>query len=131
MPETDTIPVSASVASTGKGIRYIGQHCYAYSGDIAGAGSEITYLDFTTGSGYILATLQYGSSIDTGADQEAFLYFNNVLIYHYLHNESRDQFNLGKIAQEMLIPPRTHVKFSINTAATWSAQLVGRVYGAV
>ena len=38
MPETDTIPVSASVASTGLGIRYIGEHCYAYSGTIEPGG---------------------------------------------------------------------------------------------
>ena len=57
MPETDTIPVSASVASTGKGIRYIGDYAYAYSGTdaITAAAGETTKLEFTTGSGLIVA----------------------------------------------------------------------------
>ena len=56
MPETDTIPVSASIASTGKGIRYIGDHAYAYSGAVAldNTTDENTYLEFTSGSGYIV-----------------------------------------------------------------------------
>ena len=53
MPETDTIPVSASVASTGKGIRYVGTHAYAYSGSVGVDNNETTLLEFTTGTGYI------------------------------------------------------------------------------
>ena len=60
MPDTDTIPVSASIASTGKGIRYIGDYAYAYSGALAAAGSPGTdYLDFTTGAGLIIANVQW------------------------------------------------------------------------
>ena len=56
MPETDTIPVSASVASTGTGIRYIGDYAYAYSGVISVVdGNETELLGFTTGSGVIVA----------------------------------------------------------------------------
>ena len=56
MPETDTIPVSASVASTGKGIRYIGDYAWALSGDIATSSTAyIEHLAFTTGSGFIVA----------------------------------------------------------------------------
>ena len=54
MPETDTIPVSASIASTGTGIRYIGDYAYAYSGIVQASGSDTTALDFTTGSGVIV-----------------------------------------------------------------------------
>ena len=58
MPETDTIPVSASIASTGKGIRYIGSHAYAYSGSVGVDNNETTLLEFTTGAGYITAIFQ-------------------------------------------------------------------------
>ena len=58
MPETDTIPVSASIASTGLGIRYIGEHAYAYSGVNLLTNSETSYLDFTTGSGYIVGKIK-------------------------------------------------------------------------
>ena len=51
MPDTDTIPVSASVASTGLGIRYIGDFAYAYSGPVAADNTATALLDFTSGSG--------------------------------------------------------------------------------
>ena len=61
MPETDVIPTSASVASTGPGIRYIGDHCYAMSGAITSTGSatgaDTSYLNFVTGTGYIVAKI--------------------------------------------------------------------------
>ena len=60
MPETDVIPTSASVASTGSGIRYIGDYAYAYSGlaQTEGLNSPVTRLEFTTGSGLIDAKLR-------------------------------------------------------------------------
>ena len=59
MPDTDTIPVSASIASTGLGIRYIGDHCYAYSGEVNVANVELSLLDFTTGSGLIVGKCKW------------------------------------------------------------------------
>ena len=61
MPETDTIPVSAGIASTGKGIRYIGDHCYAYSGTFQAATSAATMLSFTTGSGFIVGEFTFNA----------------------------------------------------------------------
>ena len=71
MPETDTIPVSASVASTGPGIRYIGDHAYAYSGVITVNNTTTTLLDFTTGVGYIVA--KYQPSVNTDTSDNMFL----------------------------------------------------------
>ena len=62
MAHTDVIPTSASVASTGKGIRYIGDWAYAFSGDIDDAASgsaATTMLDFTTGSGIIIGQIGF------------------------------------------------------------------------
>ena len=73
MPETDTIPVSASIASTGKGIRYIGDYAYAYSGALVLETSLIDFLNFTTGTGFIVGKVQInadwagiaGNTLDT------------------------------------------------------------------
>ena len=55
MTDTDTIPVSASVASTGKGIRYIGDYAYAYSGNYEANTTVIEgIIDFTSGAGVIV-----------------------------------------------------------------------------
>ena len=58
MPETDTIPVSASIASTGKGIRYIGDYAYALSGKVACNNTGATIIESITGSGFIIANFE-------------------------------------------------------------------------
>ena len=58
MPDTDTIPVSASVASTGPGIRYIGDHAYA-NNNASATDTETTILEFTTGTGYIIGEFNF------------------------------------------------------------------------
>ena len=64
MPDTDTIPVSASVASTGPGIRYIGDHAYGYSGVITQSTSFQNYFNFTSGAGYIVADINFAGDYD-------------------------------------------------------------------
>ena len=81
MPETDTIPVSASVASTGPGIRYIGDYAYAYSGLIETDNTISNLLDFTTGAGIIQGRVQF--NIDETGAGEAFehqVLFNELVV---------------------------------------------------
>ena len=61
MTEADVIQPSASIASTGLGIRYIGQHCYAWSGTqaVSNSTSPKEVLNFTTGAGYIVGNFYY------------------------------------------------------------------------
>ena len=84
MPETDTIPVSASVASTGKGIRYIGNWAYALSGPVNVDNTETDLLNFTTGSGVIHATIQFNYIIISGDDFQYKVYFNDEEVQGYI-----------------------------------------------
>ena len=81
MTDTDTIPVSASVASTGKGIRYIGDYAYAYSG-VLDLTSPKTALDFTSGAGYIVGKFEFNADFATGggAAISVEIFLNNVQI---------------------------------------------------
>ena len=111
MPETDTIPVSASIASTGLGIRYIGDHAYAYSGTFVASTSEQTVLDFTTGSGYIVATLTLTAPIDMTAVQDGSfrgyqLDFNGQTVGLY-KVESVSEDMPSNTETQILIPPFT------------------------
>ena len=129
MPETDTIPVSASVASTGLGIRYIGDYVYAYSGMVPGAiANETTYLEFQTGTGLIQGEVAVGSTNET-TRKTVYIYFNDILILqqdidnNYAWN---NKFNFT-------IPPLTKVKITLKLGAddgmsSWFT-LNGRVYG--
>ena len=67
MPETDVIPTSASVASTGLGIRYIGDHAYALAGEYTADTTTQTVLDFTTGTGYIDGEFRLSGFADMGS----------------------------------------------------------------
>ena len=91
------IQPEASVATTGLGIRYIGDYCYAYSGviDLVGASTE-TQLEFTTGSGLISGEYTFGADAND-IDSETYLGF---LIY--LNNGGE---NLKKYILNIILLP--------------------------
>jgi len=140
MPEPDAIPVSASIASTGKGIRYIGQHCYGYSGEIIVANATVTCLEFTSGSGYIMTN--FTQSIDsTAIDQGQLIGFsielNGVVVNSFVEfvRSMAGQEFLGLQTYEFLIPPFTEVETKAYTDDSsnnpFYHTITGRVYGAV
>ena len=121
MPDTDTIPVSASVASTGKGIRYIGDHAYWIPTAIAAQASSIVIGDFTTGTGYILGTFTLNGAIqmDNPADFDSVamqIEFNGAVAQLLLTgNSALDAPTQASV--EMLIPPFTNVVITVYAGA--------------
>mgnify|MGYP005837855617 CR=1 FL=1 len=140
MPHSDTIPVSASIASTGKGIRYIGEHCYAFSGNHQiSSSSAVDHLSFTTGTGYILAELNCNGSTsdgDTGSGQSSLFHINfNDLIVAVLKTETSQEDMPADTSTKIIIPPLTTVKIDVLSSSgsagfETSVVLTGRVYGA-
>ena len=139
MPETDTIPVSASIASTGLGIRYVGEHCYANTGTIPASQTAQTILNFTTGSGYIVGKFNCSpatnfSTVD-GTETTFQLSFNDeVVAIQMFHNNASDTGG-NYWSLDVLIPPFTIVKLEMDSGsntATYlgTAMFSGRVYGA-
>jgi len=127
---------SANVVATGLGIRYIGQHCYAYSGLFVASATAATALDFTTGSGYIVAELQLNAAVsDTGSMKGTFsvLTFNGVSVAVLITANSANDAP-GSVRQSLIIPPFTHVVATIDMESSGadndgSITLTGRVYG--
>ena len=139
MPHTDTTPVSASIASTGKGIRYIGRHCYAFSGEIIVANATVTCLDFTSGAGYIMADFIQSinaSAIDQGQLFGFTIELNGVEVCKFEEHvrSMAGQEYIGLQKYEFLIPPLTHVTTKAYTDDSsnnpFFHTLTGRVYGA-
>jgi len=122
----------ASVAATGLGIRYIGEHCYAYN-IVDVANSELSLLETTTGSGYIVATLQFGYAEPTTDNYRYRIYLNDILTTVYI-TTGGDHYTSPDNLVPIIIPPLTKLKA---TAANLSssddifqaASLIGRVYG--
>ena len=140
MAEASVQP-EASIASTGKGIRYVGQHCYAFSGAIVTSASDQTLFDFTSGSGYIVATLTMTAPIEmlsanlgAGYIRGYQLDFNGQTVGLWKVESGQEDMPSDTEAQ-ILIPPFTAVIFTCvdngsNNSFLGTANITGRVYGA-
>jgi len=140
MAHTDAKPVSASavVSSVGKGIRYIGNHAMAYSGQTAaGADADALLLDFTSGSGYIVGQFQFTYATDTLQDADAryTIKLNGEIVIRYWDFQELRAGGDPHQPLPMVIPPFTRVETLANNVGAGSGQLMcstftGRVYGA-
>ena len=130
----EAVPSNASVASTGLGIRYIGEHCYAFSGDVVVAQAGMTpVLEFTSGSGYILGSLQIGSTSGSGVNTDMHIYFNDVMVMQGEFGSTGPTYPTASIPWDFLIPPNTKCSFNLSSQSgdlIFQSIFIGRVYGA-
>ena len=86
MMKAEPLPPDASIASTGLGIRYIGDYVYAYSGLYVASTTVETKLEFTTGAGFIVGQLQLNAPVSTGAVQKsiATIFLNDIEVAYYI-----------------------------------------------
>jgi len=126
------VPVQpeASVVQTGFGIRYVGDHCYAYN-NASATDSETTILEFVSGSGYIVGEFNFNKNTGDGDDMQYQVYLNDQVIQGWIHDYSGRGFrNLVLLT----IPPLTLVKATATNDTSSTGRLVvlsfsGRVYG--
>jgi len=135
----EPVQPEASVVQTGLGIRYIGNWAYAYSGLWASSTTESIELDFTTGSGIIVGTVQLNNPVDDDAPgsanvSTANIKFNGVSIA-IISGSSTDNGTNRSVIQKVIIPPLTNVVVTVDSNGNESDRfgsllLTGRVYGA-
>jgi len=135
MPHTDVIPTSASIASTGLGIRYVGNWAYATSGVVAIAGSEVSALEGTTGTGIIVGDIQFFTDQSAGDNYNFKIYYNDVAVVQAILSATHDSPPYGYYPINVVIPPFTDIKVTLSNASqsvarNWTILLGGRVYGA-
>ena len=136
MPETDVIPTSASVASTGKGIRYIGDYAYAYSGSISveGAPGNTTILEFITGAGLIHGSYEVHGNFDGIGQSQIILQveLNEEIVILSIWSQALDATILD-FPTPLILPPFTKVKISMQQSSGTDRDMqitfTGRVYG--
>ena len=134
MPHTDTIPVSASIASTGLGIRYIGYHVYGISGPVADASSSAAntvLFDFSTANNsYIIANLDFITNHEGTAGIYLDVSLNGDSVYKGLGDDAPTIYQALPLT--FLIPggARVVVKWGSSGNYIATAVLTGRVYGA-
>ena len=136
MAMAESLPPDASTASTGLGLRYIGQHVYAFSGAQGMSTGEQTALNFTSGSGYILGDFFFTGGTaggNAGGGITTFeVTFNDVPVMWPKVDSGLE--NMPTYAKcNILIPPYTLVSViidsNIDAASLFTTvTLTGRVY---
>jgi hypothetical protein len=133
MAEAEGIPPTASVASVGPRINYVGEWAYAMSGVIALSGSATSYLSFTSGSGIIVAQVQiftdWEGLVDVPMTVQIFLNETGV-IFERRASAGGNNYTGDEITYNLIIPPFTLVEVKLHSADAEeaSAILTGRVY---
>jgi len=140
MLKAEPLPPDASIASTGRGIRYIADYAYAYSGAVEIDNDPAqTLLEFTSGSGLIVASFSFGTGdTDFSAAQSIGyrLKFNDITIFEQFSASDADGTLIydGAVSpQKIIIPPQTKVELLGFTSdpnnISCYGMLTGRVYG--
>ena len=127
-------PVSGNPAGTGSSINYVGNHAYAYSGEItSGSGTTETMLDFTiAANSYVNATIQFGFGGSRSNDDERVeIYVDGELVAANVYNNNYERAELNDF--KVLLAPESHVEVKIvKVSGTGNvpsfAWLQGRVY---
>ena len=135
MPHSDTIPVSASIASTGLGIRYIGNWVYGISGVVSIDNTEASALEGTTNTGIIIGTVQFFSDQNAGDDYVLRIYYNDQAVVQARLSATHDTAPYGYYPINVVVPPLTNFKVTLDNVTdtsfqNWTILLTGRVYGA-
>jgi len=108
------------------------KRCYAYSGIRASAPDpdDAIFLDFTTGSGFIVADLQCFNHATNGAGNnlQYQIFLNGIMIIAQTNFDQNNPYNRLR----MVIPPSTRFVVKVDnlsgSADTASVSLTGKVY---
>ena len=129
----DPVQPEASVVQTGLDLKYIGSHCYAFSGTIGATDDETDLLNTVSGSGYILASVQFNHEEAGSNDYKYRIRLNDIIIQSYIVTGSQGSSEADNIIP-VLIPPFTRLRCTAQNVTGSSSyrqivSLTGRVYG--
>jgi len=129
-----------NTSSVGLNLNVIGNHAYAFSGAVQINTSNVTHLDFTTGSTYLVGTLFFSgglkmADITGGTTNGAQISFNDEVI-GILKNDTETEDQPTDNTMPIIIPPYTNVKVEVITTGTTAGYLTsvlitGRIYGKI
>jgi hypothetical protein len=136
MPEGIPYASTNVIAGVGKDLNYIGNRVYAYSGYVGFNNSAaVTFLEFTTGSEYIVCTAQY-TVMDDGEqinedDVRVVIKLNEVKAFVNIDSGSPNRVQTAW--PELILPPYTKLQATMLNLTDASALagyfcLVGKVY---
>jgi len=120
-------------SGTGTSLNYIGNHCWAYSGEAqADNAPGTTFLEFDTGNSYLLVNVNCYNTVDDSTKINFEFTLNSEIIFQYTQEGRAASIgiHMGQ-GNEILLPPYSKFKVtgitpgSVTNAAV---TLSGRVY---
>jgi hypothetical protein len=125
-----------NTSSTGLNLNIIGDHAYAFSGEVQDAASgsaATTLLNFTTGNYYTVVSIGFSTDQTGGDHVHLDILLNNIIVYSSVWDDGNANWGNGTPI-DLLIPPFTQfeMKWGINSVTKdAAATIVGRIYGKV
>jgi len=122
---------SSNPAGSGKGINYLGEHAYGYSGVVVVTDAETTLLEFELGGSYLVGTLQISFLTLSSVDVNYQVYINDEVVQGYLGFETAGASEPDNTIP-ILIPSFATCKITGTAASSANlnhvVSLIGRVY---
>ena len=126
-------PVGFSNSFTGaaQALELVGDHCYAYSGELTTtANTPLTFLEFTTGNYYSVVNVQFNYSQDYNDDATYRILMNGTLIQQWMSTGSTNPHQPQNLVP-IVIPPYTEIvvsAFNKDNGRPQIVSLTGRIY---
>jgi hypothetical protein len=126
-------PVGGSFTGPAEALEIIGDHAYAYSGEILVDQTTPKFFDFTSGNYYFVGEIQFNYYDVVGDDDMRYeLKFNGNLVQSYFVGNAKVYTSPDGV-MPIIIPPYTEVEATgYNDSSTNGrkniASIVGRIY---
>jgi len=123
---TTRIGSNAQYLGGSKSLISIGSHVYAYSGPVSVDDNYTTLLEFNTGKGYIIATLQPAVMDAVTDDYEYKILLNGEQLMSTFTDNYKAYSPYSEV--ELLLPPNSHFKVQGANRANSNANNVGIIF---
>jgi len=125
-------PVGGSFTGPAEAIEIIGNHCYAYSGNVQNTGTsapDTTMLKFTTGNYYSVVAFNFSVDKEAAAVYDIVMKLNGSIIYDSEFDGSPIH-GIWLYPVHVILPAYTEFEFlfGCDSAATAQAIMTGRIY---
>jgi len=130
---SEKIGSNATFLGGQKGLITIGNHCYAYSGEVSVNQDPTTMLEFSIGEGYIIGEIQIACKGASGNDFFIDVKLNDQSVYIGFMSSDTTPYPTVSNPIKLLVPANSLLSLTLENDQTatriWTASFVGKMYG--
>ncbi len=129
-------PTGGSFTGPAEALEIVGDHAYAYSGQLAAATVDVLHLSFTSGNYYFVGALScLGQTLANNTPSGGISNFKlalNGTIVAAVKTDTKEEDSPSNAIIPIIIPPYTEVTVNVesgdDTSFSTNANLTGRIY---